>query len=200
MQRLGKAERARRPRPLVDLRSFWHDYVLGRDRKLGIELMTSTAAYGELMGLQLDRLDLRDGERVVDLGSGAGDFPLALVRRKDPPSLQVIEVDFVTPALARARARFEGRARVAEGPAEGVRVAHVAADRHRDGCVLDFSVAENAVLGRLTDPRFNAPGRLRRAGIRAEAKAIIAQCDVRPPDDSIRLRDLSGGRRECPGR
>lgn len=135
IDRVGKAERARRPAPQVDLRSFWHDYLLGRDRKLGIELMTSTAAYGELMALQLDRLRLRDGDTVVDLGSGAGDFPLAVAKPDAAPRpLHVIEVDLVQEALGRARDRFAAKVRGATTERDPrVRISHVAANLDRAG-------------------------------------------------------------------
>jgi len=135
VQRVSSAERSRRPAPVVDLRSFWHDYLLGRDRKLGIELMTSTAAYGDLMGLQVDRLRLRDGDRVVDLGSGTGDFPLALALRAGAPdAVRVVEVDLVTPALVRARERFISQAGASgQGSPSALSVTHVAADLDRAG-------------------------------------------------------------------
>lgn len=135
LERVGKAERSRRPPPQVDLRSFWHDYLLGRDRKLGIELMTSTTAYGQLMAVQLDRLDLCDGDTVVDLGSGAGDFPLAVAQADVVPrSLHLIEVDLVTPALARARERFAAKVtRPANGRPTRICVSHLAADLDRSG-------------------------------------------------------------------
>lgn len=102
-----QAELARRPKRPIDLHEFWRDYLLGRDRSLGIELMTATAAYAALMGTQIRRLGLDADSVVLDLGSGAGDFPVNLVRSE--PSLKVrsiIEVDFVQEALARARARL----------------------------------------------------------------------------------------------
>ncbi len=107
LELLSKAERSRRPKSSVDLRAFWRDYLLGRDRKLGIELMTATSAYRRLMSLQVDRLSLGHSEHVLDLGSGAGDFPLRLAESCSPgTNLRVTEVDFVTEALVRGRRRF----------------------------------------------------------------------------------------------
>ena len=135
LQRASEAERLRRPAPRVDLRSFWHDYLLGRDRTLGIELMTYTAAYGDLMGLQLDLLSLREGDTIVDLGSGAGDFCLAVAQRHTiPGQLRVIQVDLVVPALGRARERLaEWFAGKSTRRMNRVRVDQVAADLDRDG-------------------------------------------------------------------
>ena len=118
------AERERRPAKAVALREFWGDYLLGRDRRLGIELMTATSAYRELMALQIARLELVDGDRVADLGAGTGDFPLLLARRDERPSaLRITEIDYVTEALRRGRERLRS-----QGPSDGFEVARVAAN------------------------------------------------------------------------
>ncbi len=104
----SNAERARMPKHAFDLRAFWSDYLLGRDRKLGIELMTATSAYRRLMALQVERLALAPGDHVVDFGSGAGDFPLHLAENApEEAGFHVTEMDFVTEALARGRVRLE---------------------------------------------------------------------------------------------
>lgn len=101
------AEGRRVPPLETDLRAFWSDYLLGRDRSLGIELLTSSGAYRSLMAAQLAGLELAGGERIVDLGSGTGAFALALANWPERPrSLRVIEFDFVHEALLRARSRL----------------------------------------------------------------------------------------------
>ena len=106
----SKAERSRRPKRSIDLRAFWQDYLLGRDRKLGIELMTATSAYQRLMSLQVEKLELVGSEHILDLGSGAGDFPLQLLESHGVAgNLRVTEVDFVSEALQRGRSRLQDR-------------------------------------------------------------------------------------------
>jgi SAM-dependent methyltransferase len=101
------AERSRRRRPSVDLRSFWRDYLMGRDGSVGIELMVNTSAYREFMDAQIRALRLGAGERVADIGSGTGAFALQLSEQSDGPApLVVHEFDFVRQALERARSRF----------------------------------------------------------------------------------------------
>jgi SAM-dependent methyltransferase len=52
-------------------------------------------------------LSIGAGERVADLGSGTGPFPLHLLRRRDRlPHLTIDEIDYVPAALARARTRL----------------------------------------------------------------------------------------------
>ncbi len=100
------AERARLDSQTVSLVAFWSDYLLGRDRTVGIELMTATSAYRTLMDRQIELLGLRGGDRVLDVGAGTGGFPLQLARTARTTSLQVVELDFVRDALARGQARL----------------------------------------------------------------------------------------------
>jgi len=103
LEKSRRSEVSRRPQRAVDLREFWRDYLVGRDRTLGIELMTSTAAYADLMRVQLQLLGPPSGGMFLDLGSGAGDFPIAIAssgsRAEDS---KFVEVDFVTEGLRRA--------------------------------------------------------------------------------------------------
>ena len=108
LARRQRAERARLPDAALDAPSFWHDYLLGRDGGVGIELMNETSAYRALMEQQIDALRMLPMHRVLDVGSGTGAFPLALAR--DPDAVlpgEIVEVDLVEDALDRARARIE---------------------------------------------------------------------------------------------
>jgi len=103
-----RAERSRCPLPVLDASGFWEDYLLGRDRRLGFELLSATSAYRDFMALQIERLALARGEHVVDLGSGTGDFAMQLARANVPSGVRVTQVDLVPGALARGRRRIEG--------------------------------------------------------------------------------------------
>jgi ubiquinone/menaquinone biosynthesis C-methylase UbiE/pimeloyl-ACP methyl ester carboxylesterase len=104
---LRVAERHRLPAVEPDLRSFWRDYLVGRDRSFGIELLTSGSAYRRMMELQVDSLQLSSGDRVIDLGAGTGSFELYLARSgKHSSPLCITAVDYVGEALKRARDRL----------------------------------------------------------------------------------------------
>jgi ubiquinone/menaquinone biosynthesis C-methylase UbiE len=143
-----RAERKRRPAPFVDIRCFWRDYLVGRDGALGIELMTDKSAYRELIGTQIERLRLRAGDRVADLGSGTGPFPLALASFAQAPSpLEIHEVDYVREALDRARERL-GHGRKREGFV--VRFIEADLDLRDRGCFIPLrSGSYDAVLASL---------------------------------------------------
>src|SRR5262249_38492918 len=107
LERRRRAERARLPRPAVDLRAFWADYLLGRDRRVGMELIGATAAYRNFMEAQIARLALAPGARIADLGSGTGELPVLLAPRAGlPAGVRIDAVDYVPEALARGRERL----------------------------------------------------------------------------------------------
>jgi len=106
LERRRLAERARRPLAPVDLRKFWRDYLVGRDGRVGIELMTATNAYYDLMSKQVAALALEADDRVLDLGSGAGDFAVFLAGEPNAPPISVTAVDYVCEALCRGRERL----------------------------------------------------------------------------------------------
>jgi ubiquinone/menaquinone biosynthesis C-methylase UbiE len=107
LRRMQEGERARRPTPKIDLRQFWHDYLVGRDGSLGIELLTATSGYCRFMERQIELMRLQEGERVLDLGCGTGDFSIRIAKRADSPRVSIIAVDYVLDGLRRSRERVE---------------------------------------------------------------------------------------------
>ncbi len=75
-------------------------------------------------------------------------------------------------------------------------IAHIPEDRHREGLVLDFTLAENAVLGRQREGQFSGPLKFRRRGIADFASTIIKQFGVHPPSMTQRARMFSGGNQQ----
>jgi ubiquinone/menaquinone biosynthesis C-methylase UbiE len=100
-----RAEKTRLPDAAVDLRSFWEDYLLGRDRTLGIELLTATAAYRNFLNSQVELLNLGSSDTIIDVGAGMGELALATCERLDTEDVSVIEIDFVGAALRRGAQR-----------------------------------------------------------------------------------------------
>ncbi|HET8771022.1 MAG TPA: ABC transporter ATP-binding protein [Gemmatimonadaceae bacterium] len=75
-------------------------------------------------------------------------------------------------------------------------LSHIPEDRHRRGLILEYPVADNLVLGR--QHRFSAGrfGWLDRRAIADNARARIAEYDIRPPDPAAPARALSGGNQQ----
>ncbi|MCC7384797.1 MAG: ABC transporter ATP-binding protein [Deltaproteobacteria bacterium] len=94
--------------------------------------------------------------------------------------------------------RFEGR----EIQSLSVRdrgdlgIAHVPEDRLRRGVVLDFTLEENAALGLVHRRELSSRWSLRFATLRAHVERVLRDNDVRPPDPTVLIRQLSGGNQQ----
>ena len=77
-------------------------------------------------------------------------------------------------------------------------IAHVPEDRHRRGLLLDFTLAENTILGiHYRKPAVSGNGvLLDERGIRRRTEQVIRDFDVRPPDPMLPARSLSGGNQQ----
>ncbi len=73
-------------------------------------------------------------------------------------------------------------------------LSHIPEDRHRRGLILDYSVADNLVLGRQRE--FASRGMLEAGRIAANAKTQIEAFDIRPPSSALPARALSGGNQQ----
>ena len=73
-------------------------------------------------------------------------------------------------------------------------LAHIPEDRHRRGLVLDYSIADNLILGRQRS--YEHRGVLDRARILADARTAIEIADIRPADPLLPARGLSGGNQQ----
>jgi simple sugar transport system ATP-binding protein len=73
-------------------------------------------------------------------------------------------------------------------------LSHIPEDRHARGLVLDYSVAENLILGQ--QHHFVRGGTLDRTRILANAARQIESYDIRPADPNAAARALSGGNQQ----
>jgi ABC-type uncharacterized transport system ATPase subunit len=83
--------------------------------------------------------------------------------------------------------------RVAERLEAGV--AHIPEDRHRRGLLLDYTIADNLILG-LLDRYTKRRGTLDRERIQQNAAEQIRAFDIRPADPNLAARGLSGGNQQ----
>ena len=75
-------------------------------------------------------------------------------------------------------------------------VGFVPEDRNEDGLVGAFSVAENLVLDRSTDPAFSRVGTIRRSELEDFARARITEYDIRTQGPHTPAGTLSGGNQQ----
>ena len=76
---------------------------------------------------------------------------------------------------------------------------HIPEDRHRRGLVLDFSVAQNMVLGihyRSPYVRHMLLDVINFGPIRKKAQRLLQEFDIRPPDQENPAGNLSGGNQQ----
>lgn len=178
-----RAERARLPRAEVDLKAFWRDYLLGRDSHLGMELLTATRPYRELMRAQLRLLDPQPGMRIADLGSGTGALPLQLMAERPELAVGIDEIDYVKEALDRTRQRLAG---AGGGTGLDVRFLECDLDRTGDGDVVPApdgaydAVVASLLLNYLKDPSrlLREARRLLRPGGRIVLSTLRRDADI----------------------
>lgn len=73
---------------------------------------------------------------------------------------------------------------------------HIPEDRHTEGLVLNFSVAENLVLKRFSKPPFTRRGVLRPRAILDYAERVVKTFDVRTRSVTSKTAELSGGNQQ----
>ena len=74
-------------------------------------------------------------------------------------------------------------------------LSHIPEDRHRRGLVLDYSIADNLILG--LQHRFTGSGGVMdKSRVSTNAASQIATFDIRPPHESLPSRALSGGNQQ----
>jgi simple sugar transport system ATP-binding protein len=78
----------------------------------------------------------------------------------------------------------------------GRRLAHVPEDRHRMGLVMAFEEWENSALGYHGDSAFQSGPVLNILAMRNDARAKIAQYDIRPPNCRLKTANFSDGNQQ----
>jgi simple sugar transport system ATP-binding protein len=73
-------------------------------------------------------------------------------------------------------------------------LSHIPEDRHERGLVLEYSVADNLILGQ--QHRFTRRGLLEKDRLTRHARDLVAAFDVRPSDPMLPARALSGGNQQ----
>ena len=76
-------------------------------------------------------------------------------------------------------------------------MAHIPEDRRGSGLILNYSIADNTILGRQRTPAFARRGFvLRLSAIVDWARRLIQEFDVRTPSEETLVRSLSGGNQQ----
>ena len=121
-------------------------------------------------------------------GNGQTELIEALAGLIEPGNLSG-EINFEGKNITRAGARSRRE----------LGIAHIPEDRHRRGLLLDFTLAENSILGvHYRPPIAAAVGGmfLDERAIHQRVTGIIKNFDVRPPNEMLPAKSLSGGNQQ----
>ncbi len=75
-------------------------------------------------------------------------------------------------------------------------IAHIPEDRHKKGLVLDYSVAENLILGRHREPAFSTMTAIDFKSVAAFSAKAAGDYGIYPPRTDLRAGALSGGNQQ----
>src|SRR6476619_1954474 len=121
-------------------------------------------------------------------GNGQTELMEALAGLIEPGNLTG-EINFEGKNITRAGARSRRE----------LGIAHIPEDRHRRGLLLDFTLAENSILGVHYRPPIAALAGgifIDENAVQRRASEIIQAFDVRPPNAALPARSLSGGNQQ----
>jgi ubiquinone/menaquinone biosynthesis C-methylase UbiE/CheY-like chemotaxis protein len=110
MELMRRAEKDRLPpRDLKNRKTYWHRYLVGESNLLGFDIMAMSDDYQQLMGDQLHALELRPGDRLLDLGGGTGNFIEHLLLSGGGLPAQTTIADLIPEAMKKASRKLVSR-------------------------------------------------------------------------------------------
>jgi ubiquinone/menaquinone biosynthesis C-methylase UbiE/ActR/RegA family two-component response regulator len=117
MEVMRRAEKDRLPpRKLKNRTGYWKRYLIGDDKLLGFDVMALSDDYQQLMSDQLRTLELRPGDRLLDLGGGTGNFVEHLLAAGGELPSQITVADLIPEAMKRAARKLTSRFPVLREP------------------------------------------------------------------------------------
>lgn len=100
--------------------------------------------------------------------------------------------------LSRGKVMLQGTDITGMSTRERIRknVAHIPADRLRQGMMADFSIAENLVLDNFEEAPVTERGLFMPTAVLERGERLVKEFDVRPPDPTLHCGQLSGGNQQ----
>jgi simple sugar transport system ATP-binding protein len=177
--------------------------MVGREVLLRVEKPEATPGAPVLSTQGLTILG-RDGSKRVDnvsLEIRAGEIVgLAGIEGNGQTELIEALAGLISATHISGSIAFEGRdiTRTNARQRKELGIAHIPEDRHRRGLLLDFSLAENTILGvHYRKPAVSLGGiLLDEKAIQRRTEQVIRDFDVRPPNAALPARALSGGNQQ----
>jgi ubiquinone/menaquinone biosynthesis C-methylase UbiE len=105
------------PRKLKDRTTYWEHYLIGDNDVMGFDVLLLADDYQQLMDDQVRALDLKRGDRLLDLGGGTGNFIDHLISRHSTLPQEITIADLVPQALLQAKKKLDLKlARLQDAP------------------------------------------------------------------------------------
>ncbi len=147
-----------------------HDLVVAGNRKTReVDSVSFTIGAGEILGIAGV-----EGNGQTELIEA-----LAGLREVESGTISINGVDITRKAVRERRAAG---------------LTHIPEDRHRRGLILDYSIADNLVLG--DHAEYSRRGILDFDRIGTNADGSVRKYDIRPPQHALAARTLSGGNQQ----
>jgi len=178
--------------------------MVGREVLLRVEKPEAKVGGAQLEVRSLSITDINGAKRVNDVSFDvrSGEIVgIAGVEGNGQTELIEALAGLVEPERISGQINFEGKTLNTLGARvrRELGIAHIPEDRHRRGLLLDFSLAENAILGVHYRPPIAALAGgvvLDENAVQRRASEIIKAFDVRPPNAALPARALSGGNQQ----
>ncbi len=176
--------------------------MVGREVLLRVEKPPAQVAASVLSLSNLSVLGRDDSKRLDDVSFDvrAGEIVgIAGVEGNGQTELIEVLAGLIPASHVSGTIRFNGSdiTRLNARRRKELGIAHVPEDRHRRGLLLDFSLAENTILGvHYRRPAVWGSVFLNQNGIRRRTEQVIRDFDVRPPNAALPARALSGGNQQ----
>jgi simple sugar transport system ATP-binding protein len=178
--------------------------MVGREVLLRVEKTDAEVGSAQLEVRNLSVTDINGAKRVdgVSFEVRSGEIVgIAGVEGNGQTELIEALAGLVEPERISGEINFEGKNLNALGARvrRELGIAHIPEDRHRRGLLLDFSLAENSILGVHYRPPITSMAGgvfLDENAVQRRASEIIQAFDVRPPNAALPARALSGGNQQ----
>lgn len=119
MEVMRRAEKDRLPpRQLKNRKGYWQRYLVGEDNLMGFDIMALSDDYNQLMHDQMLALNLTSEDRLLDLGSGTGNFVEHLLQSGQPLPTQITIADLIPAGLKQAYQKLSVRSNALKKPGQ----------------------------------------------------------------------------------